>query len=229
MDTRKLAVRFAVASAVLFVALVVMQIVTGASQAYFEVVHPPSTYAGQMLAHAAWFRIVVALDDVFIGCYVGTFVFGALALPRRAASALFLGAGILVGLLDLEENHHMLALLHAAEDGLPIALGDLVRRMDLSSTKFALGHLAAFFLTFLVPGHSASARALRALCVVQLPIGMAGVVWDGVIPIQLGRAASFTVIYLLLAVVISRAGSAAPEVGSGALVSFPGMTPGGAG
>src|SRR5215831_3420738 len=146
MDTQKLAVRFAVASAILFVTLVVMQIASGASQAYFEVVHPPAIYASRMLAHAGWFRIVVALDNVFIGAYVGAFVFSALALPRRAATWLFLAAGVSVGLLDLEENHHLLALLHAAEDGLPIAVGDLVRRMDLSSTKFALGHLAFFFL-----------------------------------------------------------------------------------
>jgi hypothetical protein len=229
MDTRKLAVRFAVASAVLFVALVVMQIATGASQAYFEAVHPPASYAGRLIAHAGWLRIVIGLDNVFIGCYVGAIVFSGLALPRRAASALFLGAGILVGLLDLEENHHMLALLRAAEDGLPVALGDLVRRMDLSSTKFALGHLSAFFLAFLVPGQSGAARALRALCVVQLPIGMAGVVWDGVIPIQLARAACFTIVYLLLAVVIARLVPVALEVGSGVRASFPGRTQGGAG
>jgi hypothetical protein len=216
MDTHKLAPRFAVASAILFVTLVVMQIVTGASQAYFEVVHPPAIYASQMLAHAGWFRIVVALDNVFIGAYVGAFVFGALALPRRAATWLFLAAGIAVGLLDLEENHHMLALLHAAEDGLPIAVGDLIRRMDLSSAKFAFAHLAGFFLAFLVPGRSMPARALRALCFVQLPIGMAGIVWDGVIPLQLGRAASLTAIYLLLATVIARLGPGAREGGSGA-------------
>jgi hypothetical protein len=229
MDARKMAVGFAVASAILFAALVVMQIATGASQAYFEAVHPPDTYAGQMLAHAGWFRVVIAVDDVFIACYVGAFVFGALALPRRAATWLFLAGGILVGLLDLEENHHMLALLRAAEDGLPIALGALVRRMDLSSTKFALAHLTAFFLAFLVPKSTAPARALRALCVLQLPVGMAGVVWDEVLPIQLARGASFTAAYVLLAVVIARLGPSAREVGSGVRASFPGTTRGGAG
>src|SRR5262249_25061360 len=106
---------------------------------------------------------------------------------------------------------------------------DLVRRMDLSSTKFAVAHLSAFFLAFLVPGMSASARVLRGLCIVQLPIGMAGVVWDGVIPIQLGRAASFPVIYLFLAAAIAGLGPSAREVGSGARVSFPGTRQGVAG
>jgi hypothetical protein len=216
MDTRRLAVRFAVASAVLFVTLVVMQLTTGASQAYFEAVHPPGTYAGEILSRAGWLRIVIGLDNVFIGCYVGAFVFSALALPWRAPSALYLGGGILVGLLDLEENHHILALLRAAEHGLPIALGDLVRRMDLSSTKFALAHLAVFFLAVLVPGRSAPARALRALGMLQLPVGMAGVVWDGVLPVQLARAAGFTAAYLLLAAVIAGLGSAAHESGSDA-------------
>src|SRR5215471_2345911 len=224
MDTRKLAVQFAVASAVLFVALVVMQIATGASQPYFEAVHPPATYARELISHAGWLKIVIGLDNVFIGCYVGAIVFSALALPRRAASALFLGAGILIGLLDLEENHHMLALLRAAENGLPVAIGDLVRRMDLSSTKFGIAHLMAFFLAFLVPGRFRAARALRAVCVLQLPIGMAGVVWDGAILIQLGRAACLTAVWLLLAAVIAQLGPAALAVGSGVPVLFPGTT-----
>src|SRR5262249_38961054 len=160
---------------------------------------------------------------------VGAFVFGALAVPRRAATWLFLAGGILVGLLDLEENHHMLALLRAAEDGLPVALGDLVRRMDFSSTKFALGHLTAFFLAFLVPGPDRPARTLRALSILQLPVGMAAVVWDEVIPIQLARAASFTAAYVLLAIVIGRLGPSARGVGSGALASFPNTTRGRAG
>jgi len=224
MDTQKLAVRFAVASAAMFVTLVVMQIATGASQAYFEVVHAPGTYAGRMLSHAGWFRIVVALDDIFVGCYVGAIVFSVLVLPRRAASALVMAGGIMVGLLDLEENHHMLALLRAAENGLPVAIGDLVRRMDLSSTKFGIAHLMAFFLAFLVPGRFRAARALRAVCALQLPVGVAGVVWDGAILIQLGRAACLTAVWLLLAAVIAQLGPAALAVGSGVPVLFPGTT-----
>ena len=87
LNTQKLAPRFAVASAILFVTLVVMRIVTGASQTYFEVVHPPAIYASQILAHAGWLQIVVALDNVFIGAYVGAFAFGGLGLPRRSTLA----------------------------------------------------------------------------------------------------------------------------------------------
>jgi hypothetical protein len=230
MSTQKLAVWFSAASGLLFAALVVMQVATGAAQQLFEVVRPPAAYAAALLAHAGWLKVVIAVDDIFIGCYVGAAVFGALALPRRAATWLVLAGGVLVGLLDLEENHHMLALLRAAEYGLPLALGDIIRRMDFSSAKFALGHLSFFFLAFLVPGSGAGARALRVLCgAIQLPLGIAGVVFDQAVPVQLGRAVCFTTAYLLLAAVIARLGPAAPAAGSGAPASYRGMTPDAAG
>jgi hypothetical protein len=230
MNTQKLAVWFSVASAVLFAALVVMQVATGASQQFFEVVHPPAVYAREMVARGAWLKVVIAVDDIFIGCYVGATVFTVLALPRRAASGIVLAGGVLAGLLDLEENHHLLALLRAAESAMPLDAADVVRRMDFSSAKFALGHLAFFFVAFLVPGGSRAARAARVVCgAIQLPLGIAGVVWDGAVAVQLGRAACFTAAYLLLAAVIARLDAPAPRAaGSGAPALFPGTTPGGA-
>jgi hypothetical protein len=230
MDTQRLAVRFSLASAILFAALVVMQIASGASQQFFEVVHPPADYARALVTHAVWLKVVIAVDDIFIGCYVGAAVLTVLALPRGAASFIVLAGGVLAGLLDVEENHHLLALLRAAESGLPIGADDLIRRMDLSSAKFALGHLSFFFLAFIVPGRSGVARAARVLCgAIQLPLGIAGVVWDGAVAVQLGRAACFTAAYLLLALVIAQEGAPAPRAaGSGALASRPDMMPGAA-
>src|SRR2546430_737070 len=86
MTTQKLAVRFSLASGILFAALVVLQIASGASQQFFELVHPPDAYARALVAHAGWLRAVIAIDDIFIGCYVGATVFAVQALPRGAAS-----------------------------------------------------------------------------------------------------------------------------------------------
>src|SRR5262249_32659873 len=91
------------------------------------------------------------------------------------------------------------------------------------------GNHDTYVLAVLVPGPGRPARTLRALCILQLPVGMAGVVWDEVLPIQLARAASFTAAYVLLAIVIARLGPSAREVGSGVLASFPNTTRGGAG
>jgi hypothetical protein len=230
MSTRKLAVWFTLASAILFAALVIMQIGSGATQQFFELVHPPAVYAGALVAHAGWLRAVIAVDDIFIGCYVGAAIFSALALPRGPATWMVLAGGVAVGLIDLEENHHMLALLRAAQDGLPIDLAQIIRRMDASSVKFALGHLSFFFLAFLVPGRSAAARAARVVCgAIELPLGIAGVVWDGAVAVQLGRAVCFTAAYLLLALVLARLPEAvALGAGSGAPASRPGTMPGAA-
>jgi hypothetical protein len=229
MSTRQLAVRFAIASAIIFVALVVMQITTGASQQFFEMVQPPDVYAQKLVAHAWWLRVVLAVDDAFIGCYVATLILTALALPRRALSYVVLAGGVMVGLLDLEENHQMFALLSAAEHGLPVVIGDIVRRMEFSSMKFAVAHLSFFFLGFLLAGRSAAARALRVLCVAQLPLGMAGVFWERALPLQLGRAACLTAAYVLMAIVIANLPEAAAAAsGSGARASRPGTMPGAA-
>ena len=230
MTTRQLAVRFSIASAILFSALVVMQVASGASQQFFEVVHPPAVYAREIVARAGWLRVVIGVDDIFIGCYVAAGVLTALTLPRRALTFFVMAGAVMVGLLDLEENHHMLALLRAAESAMPLDPADIVRRMDASTTKFAIGHLAFFFIAFLVPGRSGAARALRVLCgVVQLPLGIAGVVWDGSIPVQIGRAVCYSTAYVLLAVVMSRLPDAsAAASATGARASRPDTMPGAA-
>jgi hypothetical protein len=113
---------------------------------------------------------------------------------------------------------------------MPLDPADIVRRMDASTTKFAIGHLAFFFIAFLVPGRSGAARALRVLCgVVQLPLGIAGVVWDGSIPVQIGRAVCFSTAYVLLAVVMARLPDAsAAASATGAPASRPDTMPGAA-
>src|SRR4051812_17425642 len=136
MNTRRLASVAFLAAAALFLLLVVLQLSTGATQHYFELVHPPGLYAERLLRDAAWLKAIIAIDDVFIAVYVGAVLLCVQALPARPATAWLAAALVLAcGLLDLEENHHILAMLQTAQNGLGLDPADIVRRMEWSSVK----------------------------------------------------------------------------------------------
>jgi hypothetical protein len=224
MNNPRIATRLASASALLFSILVVMQLASGAAQHWFELVHPPDAYARRLIAQAGWLRAVIAADDLFIACYVGATVFAVLALPRSWISGLVAAGGLATGLVDVVENHHMLALLRAAESGMIPAPADLVHRMTDSSVKWVIGHLTFFFFAFLIRGRALPARLARAALFAQLPLGIAGVVFDQVLSLQLVLAANLFVGFVLIAVLCARAAAA----GTGAPASPPGTTPGAA-
>ncbi len=227
-DTPRLAARLAAASAALFALLVALQLGTGASQHFFELVHPPDAYARALVEHAPWLKPVFVLDDVFIACYLGATLFACLALPRQPFTWVVVGLVGAAGLLDLEENHHLLALLDAAAAGLPLEPAELVRRMDLSSVKWALGHLGLAGFAVLVPGKAWPARAFRfAAVAVQLPVGVAGVVYGELKWLALWRAFNLLGGFLALAWLLGQRSPAA--AGSGAPASPPGTTPATAG
>ena len=227
-DTPRLAARLALASAVLFALLVALQLGTGASQHVFELVHPPELYARLLLEKAAWLKPIFVLDDLFIGCYVAASLLAALALPRGPLTWVAVALVGAAGLLDLEENHHLLALLDAAAAGLPLEPAQLIRRMDLSSVKWALGHLGLAAFAGLVPGRALPARAFRVAAVaVQLPVGLAGVVYGELRWLALWRALNLLCGFLALAWLVAPRGPAA--AGSGAPASPPGTTPATAG
>jgi hypothetical protein len=213
MSHARLASWFSAASAALFLILVLLQLGTGAAQHQFEVFQPPDLYAARLLAHAGPLRAVIALDDIFIVAYVGATTLTVLALGGGPVGALVALGGLTAGWLDLTENHHMLALLRAAENAVLPAPADLIHRMTDSSLKWAAGHAAFFLLALRVPGRSPLPRAVRAGCAVQLPIGMAGVVYDRLLWLQLLRAALLLAGFILIAALTARA---AREDGSGA-------------
>lgn len=108
------------ASGLCLFALMVLSISTGANQQHFEVVLAPQTYAADLLDQAAGLKWIVALDDVFIACYVTVSILFATHLTGASAQALrpwIVGMGVAAGGLDFVENHHILAMLHQAQAG----------------------------------------------------------------------------------------------------------------
>jgi hypothetical protein len=167
--------RASLAAFALLTSLCVLTLLSGVSQQGFEWVHPPATYAEALRRDSGWLRAIVALDDLFVAAYVTATVLLATSLAAgrwQVWHALIAAGGVAAGLLDLEENHHLLALARAAEASLPIELEEIVGRSVRSQLKWLIGHLTFVFVGLSLQGQSRIARVLRvSLIAWQLPVG----------------------------------------------------------
>ncbi len=163
------------ASALLLSSLCAFTLATGVSQQWFEWVRSPATYTARLVQDARALRAIIALDDVFIAAYVASAVLFVRFLSTRSGDPLHtvaVGFSVAAGVLDLAENHHLLALLTLAEAGLPVPLEDILLRSQLSQLKWMLGHVAFAFLGVTLTLEGPLARLLRfALVYLQLPLG----------------------------------------------------------
>lgn len=179
---------FAVASALCLLAMLSLSWATGLNVQHFEHVSTPAFWAESFLAHARHLRWLTVFDDVFIACYVTT----TLLLVQRLRAVAPVGARIQVlgpwvvgmavgvGLLDAIENHHVLSLLHAVEQGQAISYDTMVLREWLSSVKWLLGHVA-FCLMGVALWFEALPWKLFRISLIgwQLPVGAAALALAG--------------------------------------------------
>ena len=113
-----------------------------------------------------------AIDDVFIACYVSAAVLAALALKERSEFWLLAAiAGVSSGLLDLEENHQLLAFLVQAQHDIPLTAASLEHRMVFSSLKWLIGPIGYCFL----------ALSYRPRSTIETALG--GVSWGFLLPL----------------------------------------------
>lgn len=108
------------AAALLFV-LCTITLLTGVSQQHFEWVHAPDRYAADLLRDEAVLRVIVAIDDLFVAAYVAVGLLLSTAVSRgsseasvRVVSLVAAGLALAGGVLDLAENHHLLAMVRLA-------------------------------------------------------------------------------------------------------------------
>jgi hypothetical protein len=210
-------------SAALLAVLVALQVGTHVTQQWFESVHPLEEYAARLVAQGAWLRAIVAVDDVFITAYTSAVVLLALVVKERGSGlwVLVLVAGAAGGLLDFEENHHLLAMLTAVERGGHLEASSLEHRMLFSSLKWLVGPVAYCFFAL---GLSPRTRAER---VVQLYVWLWFLPLTAVVlavddpswvrPLALVRLVSVLFGFVSLALVLRARGS-------GAQASSPGTT-----
>ena len=172
----------AAASALCLLAMLGISWGTGLNVQHFEHVSTPAFWAESFLAHAQPLRWLTVFDDVFVACYVGTTLLLVQRLRAEAPDGArmhalgpwVVAAAVAVGLLDLVENHHVLSLLHAVEQGQAIGFDTMVSREWLSSVKWLFGHVAFCLLGVALWFDTWPWRLFRvSLIAWQLPVGAA--------------------------------------------------------
>jgi hypothetical protein len=148
-----MAIGLGLAAIATLLVMVAVGMVTGASQEAHEWYGPPDAYAERLLAQAGAVRVIFGLDIAFLVLYTGFFAALADYLRRRGRPfvTLALGALLVTALLDIVEDHHILALLGVAEAHRPIDDGALVVQQVISSTKFSVSYLALVLFGLAVP------------------------------------------------------------------------------
>jgi hypothetical protein len=139
------------ATAAVLVAMIAVSVATGASQEVHEHFHAPVDYAANLLAHPAGLRLMMGLDVAFLVLYTAFFAALAHYLEGRPFVRLALGAMVGVAILDIIEDHRILASLGMAEAGRPIDDSTIAWQQVISSTKFSLSYLSLVLFGLAIP------------------------------------------------------------------------------
>ncbi|MBV8762134.1 MAG: hypothetical protein JO257_32875 [Deltaproteobacteria bacterium] len=150
---RKLAMYLAAASAAVLVVMTVLSLATGASQEVHEHFALPEPYAMSLLAHAGALRGLMALDLAFLILYTAFFAALAAYLRERGQpfTRLALGFMIACAMLDVIEDHHILAMLRAAELGVLSGANHITFQAVESATKFSVSFASLVLFGIAVP------------------------------------------------------------------------------
>jgi hypothetical protein len=155
MTNRKLAITVAGCTAAVLVVMAVVSVATGVTQEAHEHFATPELYALRLIDQSKGLRGVMALDIAFLCLYTAFFTLLAIHLRSRGRPAalvwLALGAMVATALLDIVEDHHILALLDQAEHRvLPTA--DAIAWQSLeSATKFSVSFLSLVLFGLAIP------------------------------------------------------------------------------
>lgn len=147
-------------------AMVAITAATGVSQETFEIYRAPDVYAADLRDHALALRALFGIDSAFLVLYTALLVGVANALATPATRTLLgvaIAATVVTALLDMVEDHHILAMLRAAETGQPPTAGELVFQHAASQVKFNASYLGLFVLGLHVPRDALAGRALAWL------------------------------------------------------------------
>ena len=152
-ECRKVAINLGGAAGAVLGVMVIVSLVTGATQEAHEHVALPEPYAMSLLAHANALRVTFALDIAFIALYTGFFAALArfLELRGRPFVRLALGLLVLTALLDIVEDHHIVTLLDGAEQGVLPTTAAIAFQVVLSSTKFSVSYVALVLFGLAIP------------------------------------------------------------------------------
>lgn len=157
--------RFALAAAVVVLAMFGTFLFTGIGQDPLQSIHTPQEYAVILLKKPTVLSLAIGLDNLFIVFYSSMFLtLGASLWKRTGTTALLLTPLSLLamsGLLDLLENMHFLSMISAALQGIEIGQKQIKLQVWESLVKFHLSYLGLFLLGFALPCET---RLEKVLC-----------------------------------------------------------------
>jgi len=162
-------IALAVAALGCLVVMVGITVATGASQEAFEIVRAPEAYAGDLRGHAGPLRLLFAVDTAFVVVYAAFFILFGQRIGRaetRLVVAVALGCVLAAALLDMVEDHHILALLSGAELGQTPEPGTLRLQHTISQVKFNVSYLGLFLYGLAIPRRTMAGVALAVLLTV---------------------------------------------------------------
>ena len=156
------------ATGVVLLAMVALGLTTGAAQEPHEHFMAPDAYVASLFAHVGALRVMFALDIAFLVLYTAFFIAFAEVLREQARPFvnLALAAMIATALLDIVEDHHIVAMLESAEHGIVPSASSIMFQAAESATKFSVSYLGLVLFGLAVPRTTKLGIALFAFLVV---------------------------------------------------------------
>ncbi len=210
METRSLDRMLAILAtlAALTVAAMVAAIVTTkGSQDFFQTARPLEAYGTYLATPLVPFglRLNLGLDNLFMIFYGAFFIVLSVRLrtmldPRLLGVAL--AAMMLTVFLDCVENHHIMTMVHAIQNGLPLSAADGELQMIASQVKFHASYLAVLLFSFgyLQFGKLGKAIALVLWCYIPFGVLISVTPVEQAKALVLGRTIFFVFAFILSAV-----------------------------
>lgn len=153
MDTRRLGLVLWLGTTVAMVAMLVTNVVTGATQEVHEWYRLPDVYAKQLLEQGRGVRVLMGLDTAFIVLYTAFFALLAQRLRAlgRPLMHIALGCIIATGIIDFVEDHYILSSLAMVENGRALSDDRLAMQQLISSVKFSVSYLGLVCYGIAIP------------------------------------------------------------------------------
>ncbi|MCU1282788.1 MAG: hypothetical protein JWM53_6334 [bacterium] len=165
----KLITQLALAAIVVLAIMVGITLATGVSQETFEISLAPTDYGAGLREFALPLRALFGLDSAFLILYTTLFVVFAQHIatpPWRLVLGIATGAILAAAVLDMIEDHHILAMLRAAVRGDDPSAGEIAAEHVISQVKFHVAYLGEVLIGLALPRRTTAAKVLAFLLVV---------------------------------------------------------------
>jgi hypothetical protein len=214
---RMLAILAALA-ALTVAAMVVGILTTRGTQDFFQSARPIEAYGAYLATPlvALGLRLNLGLDNLFMIFYGAFFIMLSIRLRPMLDGRLLgvaLAAMMLTLTLDAIENHHIMTMAHAIQNGLPLSVTDGQLQMIASQVKFHASYLAAFLFAFGFLQFGTLGRIIAIVLWCYVPCG----VLISVTPVEqagalvLGRTIFFVFVFILSAVLFFSQAGTSPQ------------------